>query len=142
MKKIINKKVYDTKTAERIGSWDNGCYGDLSYCSEDLYRKKTGEFFLHGDGGPMSKYAKSIGDNNWAGGEIIIPLSFDKAKEWAEKHLPAEKYEEIFGEIVEDETKQVVTLSLTASNYKRAKRAADIAGISVSALIDDLIGQL
>ena len=90
----------------------------------------------------MSKYAKSIGDNNWAGGEILIPLSFDKAKEWAEKHLPAEKYEEIFGEIVEDETKQVVTLSLTASNYKRAKRAADIAGVSVSALIDDLIGQL
>lgn len=143
MKKVINGKVYDTNTAECVGEWSNGRYtNDFSYCSEDLYRKKTGEFFLHGDGGAMSKYAKSIGDNSWSGSEIIIPLSFESAREWAEEHLTGEKYEAIFGEIVEDDTKQIVTLSLSASNYKKAKRAAEFAGINVSALIDNLLEQL
>ena len=47
MKKIINGKVYDTSTAERVGGWNNNCStSDFGYCSEDLYRKRTGEFFL------------------------------------------------------------------------------------------------
>ena len=47
MKKIIRGRQYDTDTAQRIGSWDNGLSGtDLEYTSETLYRKRTGEFFL------------------------------------------------------------------------------------------------
>lgn len=140
MKKIINGKVYDTETAELIGEWSNGYYtNDFSCCSEDLYRKRTGEFFLHGCGGSMSKYAVSNGNNSWGGGEKIIPLTYEAAQKWAEEHLSGEKYEAIFGEVVEDESKMAVTLSLSAAAVERAKRTAAQKGISLSALIESLI---
>lgn len=140
MKKIINGKVYDTESAKLIGEWDNGRYGrDFGRCAEDLYQKRTGEFFLHGGGGPMSKYAVSHGDNEWSGGEKIIPLSYDAAREWAESHLPAEEYEAIFGAVQEDDSRVTITLSLSASSVELAKRAAAQAGISLSSYIEGLI---
>ena len=66
MKKIIGGngkpwRRYDTETAKAVGSRDNGLsYRDFNHVEETLYRKKTGEFFLHGEGGPMTKYAKQI----------------------------------------------------------------------------------
>ena len=59
MKKIINGKVYDTDTAKLIGSWDNGIYGDLDSVSEDLYRKRTGEFFIFGHEGNEKRKPKA-----------------------------------------------------------------------------------
>ena len=51
MRKIINNKVYDTDTATWIGLSDNGHeYNDSAYSGETLYRKRTGEHFLHGEG--------------------------------------------------------------------------------------------
>ncbi|MGN0362950.1 MAG: hypothetical protein ACI4ET_08945 [Bilifractor sp.] len=101
MKKIINGKKYDTDTAECVGYWSNGYnYGDFQRAEERLFRKKTGEFFLQGEGGPMSSYAESY-DNETSGGNEIIPLSEGEAKEWAEKHLDGDEYEDIFGEVEE-----------------------------------------
>lgn len=139
MKKVINGKVYDTEKAERVGEWDNGKYGDLFSCYEGLYRKRTGEFFLHGDGGAGSKYAVSVGNNSWAGGEAIIPLSYEAAQKWAEEHLDGEEYEAIFGEIVEDESRATITISMTATAVERAKRAAAQSNMSLSAYIESLI---
>ncbi len=48
MKKIINGKRYDTETAKLIGSDGYSNPSDFNYWSEDLYQKKTGEFFLYG----------------------------------------------------------------------------------------------
>ena len=49
MKKIINGKKYDTETAEYVDRWSNDlCHSDVHWCSEELYRKKTSEFFLYG----------------------------------------------------------------------------------------------
>lgn len=102
MKKIINGKKYDTETATKIGVWSNGLsFSDFKHCSESIYRKKTGEFFLHGEGGPMSAYSKSCGENSWSGGEQIVPLTEDEAKKWVENHLGADEYEEIFGKVEE-----------------------------------------
>lgn len=96
------EKKYDTETAKRVGSWSNNYnYGDFNYCSEELYCKKTGEFFLYGFGGAMSKYSQSCGNNCTSGGESIIPLSENGAKKWAEKYLDADEYETIFGEVEE-----------------------------------------
>jgi len=77
MKRVIKCKLYNTETAERVGMWDNGyCANDFHYCSEDLYRKKTGEFFLHCEGGAMSIYASSEG--NMSGyGERNIPMTYE-----------------------------------------------------------------
>ena len=55
MRKNIDRKMYDTETAELLASSSNGYgHGDFRYMEEQLYRKKTGEFFLYGEGGALS----------------------------------------------------------------------------------------
>lgn len=99
MKQIINGKMYNTETATEVASWWNGySRRDFKFCEETLYLKRTGEFFLYGEGGAMSKYSESCGQNCWVGGSQIIPLTIDKAKQWAEKHLDADEYISLFGE--------------------------------------------
>lgn len=142
MKKIINNKVYDTNTAVLVGSWSNGCYrNDFDYCSEDLYRKKTGEFFLYGDGGARSKYSTMSG-GSWSGSEKIMPMTYQSAKEWAQQKLSTQDYEKIFGEIEEDESNIRVTISLTASAHGRLKQAASKQSVTVSALIEEFANNL
>ena len=99
MKTIIDGKKYDTDTARWVGCFDNR-YGNFSDYKESLYLKKTGEFFLDGEGGPSSKYAQSIG-NMSGSGYGIIPLSINAARNWVEKHCSIELYEELFGETPE-----------------------------------------
>lgn len=97
MKKIINGKRYDTETAGLIGEWGNGLsHSDFNRCEESLYKKRTGEYFLYGKGGAMTKYSKPTGQNSWSGGEDINSLTIEDAKEWAEKHLTADEYEAEF----------------------------------------------
>lgn len=103
MKKIINGKRYDTGTAKFIGEASHSNRTDFAYWSEELYQKRTGEFFIYGEGGPASKYSRSTGQNQWSGGEKIIPLTIKEAKEWAEKYLDADEYEILF-EVEEDKT--------------------------------------
>lgn len=140
MKKIINGKVYDTDTAKKMASWSDGLsFRDFTHVEEILYQKRTGEFFIHGAGGPASRYAVPTGQNSWSGGEKIIPLTWNSAREWAEEHLDADDYEEIFGEVSEDESRTVVTLSLSVGALEKAKRSAAQAGISLSGYIESLI---
>lgn len=96
MKKIINGKRYDTETAEEIGFWrTERSVTDFSYCEETLYRKRTGEFFLYGEGGPSSPYAHAEYGMMGAG-EAIVPLTEDEAKTWVEQKLDADTYEALF----------------------------------------------
>lgn len=142
MKKVINGKLYNTDTAKALGTYGNGgSWRDFSHFEETLYRKKTGEFFLHGEGGPMTRYAETVGQNEWSGGAKIIPLGYAEAQKWAEANLDAEEYQAIFGEIVEDATKQMVTISVSASKWEAAKREAAKQGISISEYIERLIGE-
>mgnify|MGYP001198088724 CR=1 FL=1 len=99
MKRIINGKKYDTDTAKNLGSAGYSHPGDFSFWQETLYQKKTGEFFLHGVGGAMSKYACRTGPDEWVGGEEIRPLTLEEARKWAEENLDADEYEQAFGVI-------------------------------------------
>ena len=101
MRAVRKGKLYDTETAKLIGSDGFGKYGDFNHWEEELYQKKTGEFFLYGYGGWTSKYAKQVDSNNYSGSEKIIPLTEFEAKAWAEKHLDVDKYIEAFGEVSE-----------------------------------------
>ena len=101
MKKIIKGKKYDTETAKPVGSTSYSYPGDFQHWTETLYLKKTDELFIHGTGGALSKYSRSVGFNTVTGGEEIIPLTEKEAREWVEKYLTAEEYEEIFGEVEE-----------------------------------------
>jgi len=63
MKKIIDGKKYDIETAMLIGTTEKGCNcTDYHYTSEVLYQKKNGEFFLFGEGDPLSIYGEKYGN--------------------------------------------------------------------------------
>lgn len=83
MKKIINKKLYDTSTATCIAEYSGPArVSDFSFYRETLYRKRTGEYFIHGEGGARSRYASyEYGLMSW--GEQILPLTYDTARDWA-----------------------------------------------------------
>ncbi len=139
MKKIIDNKRYDTESAKFIGSADWGQPGSFEHCEEDLYRKRTGEYFLHGFGGPQSKYAESRGQNEWSGGEQITPLSLESASEWAQANLSADEYESAFGPVSEDDGDVLIGVRISAN----AKRVLDLessrTGKTQAAIIDALI---
>ena len=87
----------------------------------------------------MTKYAETVGMNEWSGGERIIPLDYNAARDWAEKHLEADEYEEIFGIIEEDESKMTATISVSTGIWETAKRTASSKGIGISEYIESLI---
>lgn len=137
MKKIINNKQYNTETAKMLGRVTHGNYGDLNCTSEELYRKKTGEFFLYGEGGPATKYSVSVGNNNWSGGCDIIPLTYESAQKWAEENLSAELYESIFGDVSEENgVKQTYTISISTAVMEKIRREAAKEGIGISSYIE------
>lgn len=138
MKKIINGKVYDTEKAKQVASYSNaGSWRDFQHYEETLYLKKTGEYFLFGEGGPMTRYARSDGQNSWTGGERIEPLTYAAAKEWAEEHLTASEYESIFGEVEEDDSKVLTTFNLTRATVEKLRRESQERGMSLSALVEE-----
>lgn len=140
MKKIISNRVYNTETAKLIGEWTNdyGCT-DFRWAEEALYLKKTGEYFLHGQGGGLSIYAGQYGYSSGYG-EKIMPLSYDKAREWAEEKLDADTYMNNF-EVIPDDDVELSTI--TAYVNSEAKQKLDIArqrsGKTVSEIIQDLL---
>lgn len=137
MKKIIKGKQYDTEKARFIGG-DEGGEG-ISGWSEELYQKRTGEFFLYAVGGAMTRYAVATGDNDWKGGAKIIPLTFETARQWAEEHLSADAYAREFG--VPDEGEDVVALNIQLDAALMAKLRARAAkdGASLTATVAALL---
>jgi hypothetical protein len=86
MKKIINRKIYNTETAKLLGSWDNKCsYSDYNYYSETLYKTKKGQFFLE-----------------VTGGDRLILLDDEEAMEWLEKRDFADLFCELFPDHVSE----------------------------------------
>jgi len=101
MKQIINGKMYNTSTAQEIcENSDGNGRGDFNFFEERLYKKKTGEFFLAGEGGPASKYRRASG-NGYSGGSKIITLSEEGARAWLESAADSDLYEATFGEVAE-----------------------------------------
>lgn len=142
MKKIIKNKVYDTATAQKYGEWDNGHYtSDFAYCAETLYRKKTGEFFLHGEGHTLSKYARRSGNSSgW--GEQIIPLSYAEAQTWAEEHLDGDDYISIFGEPEESEKLGDLHVRISAAKMQKLRQTASQESVSLVKMLEKLIDTL
>ena len=102
MKKIVNGKVYNTGTAVEIGSFWNGLsVRDFMELEETLYKTRYGSYFLCGEGGPMTKYARSNGDTTW-GSRDIIPLSRQEAFEWAQEFLSPEEVLSEFADLIQE----------------------------------------
>lgn len=138
MRKIINNKRYDTDGARELASDSYSNPRDFHHWVETLYRKRTGEYFLHGIGGPASKYAEPVEQNTWSGGEKIMPLSEEAARKWAEEHLDADEYEAIFGG-VEDERVQMISMSVPEEWWNNVKAAAKESGKSATQYVIDRV---
>lgn len=141
MKKIINGKRYNTDTAKLIGTYEPDTFGpsDFGWFCEEIYRKTTGEYFIYGWGNAASRYAENV-YGSWGSGEAITPLTYDEAREWIEKHLDADTYENEFGPAPEGDESGVV-LSVRVSQQARAAldRMAAKTGRSKSVILTELL---
>ena len=133
MKKIINGRMYNTETAREVASCSHG--DGLTECTEVLFCKRTGEYFIFGEGGAMTRYAQASESGGWKGGADIVPLSYDQARDWAEREMDADDYETEFGEVSESDERVVLSVSLDAATADRIRKAAAAAGVSVSVMI-------
>lgn len=130
MRRIINGRKYDTGTATALAEWSNDYpVNDFHYVAETLYRKRTGEYFVHGEGGPASKYAMAVGNSGWRGGEQIVPLSYEAARRWAEEHLDTDDYEAIFGKVSEDGGDAVLSVRVPVGTKRMVDQLAAKAGM-------------
>jgi len=103
MKAVIEGKRYDTATAMEIGRGESKAYlGDFHYISERLYMTPRGNFFLAGEGGPLSRYGRPAHGGGTCGGYGIIPVTKEEALLWCESQLPVDEYEEFFPDMIED----------------------------------------
>lgn len=108
MRKVIDGYHYNTENAKLIGSVSNLGHGvdsttDFGFWSASLYRTpQSGRYFVHGEGGAMTRWAQASGRNSWTGGEDLVPMSRDDAFEWAQAHLETDEVMAEFGDLVED----------------------------------------
>lgn len=102
MKKTIDGKTYNTETATLISQASNGLgYSDFSWWEQSLYMTPKQAYFLHGQGGPMSRYSEQVG-NNRGGGSDITPMSEAEALAWCEENDGEAAIEAHFGHLVEE----------------------------------------
>lgn len=128
MKKVIRGKVYDTSTAKKLGMrWIGAEFSRSGW--EELYRKKTGEFFT---------LYHSYSDNS----EVIEPITYEEAQRWAEEHLDSNDYTSIFGEPEEDSTKTALNIYIRNDTAAKLKAEAGRQGVSIGELIERLMKEV
>lgn len=133
MKKIIQGVLCDTSTAKHLGSASYLGDRDSARWSEELYRTKSGRYFLYGEGGPASRYAVTIGQNEWSGGEKIQLLSRETAMKWAEEYLDGDEYIAAFGD--PEETEKAMSVILPLKTRERLEVLKAETGMTFSEII-------
>lgn len=139
MKMIINGLLYNTATAKLLGGNGYGYPGDFHYWYEALYIKKSGEYFLHGMGGALSRYGISTGTNEVSGNETITPMTLTEARAWAEDNLDADDFISAFGTPPESGDNVTVTVEISSAAYEKLISDAEKADMELSKYIEKLI---
>ena len=104
MRRIINGKRYDTETATMVADVGSSGYisrTDFRYDNSKLYRTAKGRWFIAGSGGPMSRWAQSVG-NGRTSGSGILPIGESDAREMLENRGETEALETYFAKAIED----------------------------------------
>ena len=142
MKRVINGKLYNTDTAVELACYEANATDSLNYITERLYRKRTGEYFIHGEGGARTRYAAATSDGWNRGGEAIFPLSVDEARAWAEEHLPCDEFERILGAVPDDGAVVKTSFDLSPDLAAKLQDVAAERGVSRRAVVEELIRSL
>lgn len=66
-------------------------------------------------------------------------MTWEAARKWVEEHLEADEYEAEFGVVSEDDSAEILSLSLPSATAAKARRAAAQEGITLSQWIANLI---
>lgn len=142
MNKVIRGKRYNTETAKLVGTWEaNEPENSDFWEKEELYQKRSGEFFLIGQGGAQTQYARfSMGGESKPGIELR-PIEPEEASDWAEEHLTADEYEALFGPVAEDGSRGRITLTLLNSTIDTARREARRRKMNFNEYLEKLIAQ-
>lgn len=142
MNKVIRGKRYNTETAKLVGTWEaNEPENSDFWEKEELYQKRSGEFFLIGQGGAQTQYARfSMGGESKPGIELR-PIEPEEASDWAEEHLTADEYEALFGPVAEDGSRGRITLTLFNSTIDAVRREAQRRKMNFNEYLEKLIAQ-
>lgn len=141
MERIIRGRRYNTATAEAVAEHEYVHPSDLEWMHEVLYRKRTGEYFLWGAGGPRSKYRKRVKKDVFDSGESIKPITLDEAKVFIKKYGTVETYKNQF-EINEFDGETIqLNIYLSAPTFQRLKIASVERGESMTKLVSKLIDE-
>lgn len=76
MRKLIDKKVYNTETAEALGYVYSGEFGQADGYEERLFMAKSGQHFIYSVGGEESKHP----------GATIELVTKAQAKKWLKEN--------------------------------------------------------
>mgnify|MGYP001581890750 CR=1 FL=1 len=96
MRRVIDGKAYDTRTADLLAVASYRHKGDFRAWAEELYQTPGGRYFLAGHGGPLSEWVRKSNENVWYGGSGIRVLTEAEALGWVGRWAP-EEYKSIFG---------------------------------------------
>ena len=140
MKYQRNGKTYDTETARMVLAADNGkAAASPQFFRQTLYRKRTGEFLLHCEGGSESPAARFTrpGQSKPLAGELIQPVDAIGAREFVEEHggkRVGALLDEYFGKRP-DEVKITAVIDRAADDMLRRLLDTDLAMRSQGAVI-------
>jgi hypothetical protein len=99
MKKIIEGKRYDTQTAIHVANhWNGRARSDHRFDETDLYRTRSGNWFLAGFGGGMSRWSGSSG--TFESG--LKPIDADEARKFLDEAGLTDLAEQHFGDAIVD----------------------------------------
>lgn len=126
--------MYDTETAKKLAEYRHN-YDDAAY-TEILYKKRTGEYFIYGEGDTGA----------YSSGEDIKPLTYKQAQKWFEKAnndddslAPDEVYNREFGKAQKDEVKEATSINLSRTAKRKLEQMALKHGTSQSKIVENLI---
>ena len=102
MKQTIKKIIYDTRKAKLAAQSSAEFQSDPDFFwSEKLYITAKGTWFLHAQGGGMTKYAIQK-FTKLIESEVILPLTAVEALDWCEKNGAQRAIEIHFKDLIEE----------------------------------------
>lgn len=92
--KVKQSDADSTYGDKLLAEWSNQGLGGRCF-REKLYRDMSGEYYISGSGGPLSRYRIYESDGRFLGGSAEFPVSTDEALAWLKAHPDAIKHEAI-----------------------------------------------